>query len=690
MKGKHLFYLLVVASLLAGIWALPVAGQEPTPSAGQAPAGAVDLTLGVAPTIPDNLPAGGSVPAGGSPLLVLDDFNRADGPLGPDWSTFTGSCSIVSEAARCSYGVAVYTGPGAGDGSEAAVDVQTNGTPLQYVGVVLHAVNGGSYPFLKVQDQSGDGRFEYGACYLGNNGGLGSFGLGFYPLDQSFASAHMSAKQEGTTVTIEFTNVDGGTLPDQTYVCTGAPAPSGSVAGIDGYAMIAQVDNFGYGAAEPGIYINPENQGGGIEPGGSDDFNLNLLNASGGDEIVDFTYSATGPGTCSGPAASPLLADGESWPFVVTVNMDPGAQNGDVVDCEIYGLGQYSGYDDTAYIHAEAAYPGPPAYALDVYPGYNLVHWDDVEIPNGWTVVGSVPGFRPAGDFLGDNFDILYALNYDTNAFSTIDTATGAETIIGTSTPTGSWTGMAGTADGSTLYASSSNCGVESYLYEVDPGTGALTLIGPMRAGSCMIDIAINADGDMYGVDIVDDSLYQIDTGTGAATYVGYTGASANYAQGMDFDNASGTLYWAAYTTGGEMRTIDLNTGASTLLGSTGAEMDCLAIPTVPGGAPCVFATHVRIIPLGASPLLLGIVRVATGNGAPPVPGATVDVEWTLPIGGGYVVPQSRVTNGNGLAFPIMIHPFPGTYYLDLVSISAPGYDYCPDQNFEDHASWTP
>ena len=227
---------------------------------------------------------------------------------------------------------------------------------------------------------------------------------------------------------------------------------------------------------------------------------------------------------------------------------------------------------------------GASAYGLDVYPGGNLVNFPDADIPGSWNIIGAVPQFHPAADFLNGDFSTLYALDYDTNQFVSIDTATGARTVIGTTSPNGSWSGMTGATDG-TLYAVSSVCGSNSTLYTIDPNSGALTTIGNIGAGTCIIDIAINAEGQMYGVDIVSDVLYQIDPNTGVGTLVGPLGASANYAQGMDFEETSGILYWAAYTASGEMRVIDTNTGASALVGAFpgGAEVDGLAFAT--GGA---------------------------------------------------------------------------------------------------------
>jgi hypothetical protein len=228
---------------------------------------------------------------------------------------------------------------------------------------------------------------------------------------------------------------------------------------------------------------------------------------------------------------------------------------------------------------------GEPAYALDVYPGYNLVYIPDTTVPGTWNVIAPVPQFHSAADFLNGDFSTLYALDYDTNQFVTIDTTSGARTVIGTATGNGNWSGMTGATDG-TLYAVSSVCGTSSTLYTIDPATGALTQIGNITNATCMIDIAINAQGEMYGVDIVNDVLVQVDPATGAGTVVGSLGVSANYAQGMDFEEDTGILYWAAYTTQGELRIIDTATGASTLVGAFpgGNEVDGLAFATGGGG----------------------------------------------------------------------------------------------------------
>jgi hypothetical protein len=493
------------------------------------------------------------------------------------------------------------------------------------------------------------------------------------------------------TVTIEFTNIDGGSQPDQTYVCDGAPAIEGTDIGINGYAGVARIDNFGIpGEMEPGLYLDPEYQAGSIPPGESDDFDMSVLNLTGGQALCNLYYTPTGPGDCGGPASLDPIDDGGTAAFRVTVDMDPGAVPGDVVACEVLIEDVVSGYTDTALIEAEPAFPGQGAYGLDVYPGYQLVQWDDIDVPGVWNLLGSRPEFHPAGDFLGDDYYTMYALEYYSNEFVAIDVGTNTRTVIGYATPTGNWTGMTGTADGSTLYASSSDCGVESYLYEIDPATGALTLIGPMRAGSCMIDIAINAAGEMYGVDIVDDSLYMIDTATGAATYIGSTGASANYAQGLDFDCTTGTLYWAAYTSSGEMRTIDTGTGMSTLVGGFpgGNEVDCLAIV---GGEPPEDTIHVEAIDGYFSmdymgrPILRSYVYVADDEGSM-MPFVMVDAAIWVPDGGPHY--RSRFTKYSGAARFHWGSWTYGDWELCVDGLTLAGYTYAPGDNVITCQEW--
>ncbi|MCF8056246.1 MAG: carboxypeptidase regulatory-like domain-containing protein [Desulfocapsa sp.] len=222
---------------------------------------------------------------------------------------------------------------------------------------------------------------------------------------------------------------------------------------------------------------------------------------------------------------------------------------------------------------------GVSSCAMDIV-AENMVVFPDGGVPTTMNTVGSVPETDYfAGDFLNNDFSKMYVIDYGTNQLYSVSTQDASATLIGSTVPVSgqSWTGMTGAVDG-TLYASSSTCGT-STLYTVDTLTGTATSVGVISNAPCIIDIAINDSGEMFGVDIVNNNLVQINPATGAGTIVGSVGINANYAQGMDFEDGSDVLYWAAYSTTGELRTIDTTTGASALVDAFpgGTQIDCLA-----------------------------------------------------------------------------------------------------------------
>jgi subtilisin family serine protease len=227
---------------------------------------------------------------------------------------------------------------------------------------------------------------------------------------------------------------------------------------------------------------------------------------------------------------------------------------------------------------------GEPAFAVDAYPGENLVSIPDTTAPGVWNVVGSVASTAFfAGDFTGGDFSTLYVVNYNDNNLYAVDTSNAAYTLVGATTPPAgeTFSGLSGEPGGE-LYGLTTTCAGSS-LVTVDPATGATTLLGALPGIDCGIDLAYNTDEDqIYIVDIITDSLFRVDPGTLAVTNVGLLGVAANYAQGMDYEEETGILYWAAYTAQGELRVIDMSTGASALVGAfpSGAEVDSFAFAT--------------------------------------------------------------------------------------------------------------
>jgi len=103
----------------------------------------------------------------------------------------------------------------------------------------------------------------------------------------------------------------------------------------------------------------------------------------------------------------------------------------------------------------------------------------------------------------------------------------------------------------------------------------------------------------MYGVEIVTDTLVAIDKTTGEAQTPGSIGFDANFAEGLDFDDTTNTLYFAAVdnsTGAAEMYTLDTDTGAGTLISPispdpTGTQYAALGIARLTG--ICAYPSNV-------------------------------------------------------------------------------------------------
>lgn len=241
-----------------------------------------------------------------------------------------------------------------------------------------------------------------------------------------------------------------------------------------------------------------------------------------------------------------------------------------------------------------------PAYGvnLNVLDGNTFVSLDAAH-PENVTVIAPTSRTLVGGAFLNNDFSKFYTIDFDTGDFLYLDTSDGSETVIGNTGIGGgvdSWSGLAADPGTSILYGTTTQMsgGLSSWLYSIDATTGHATPIGPME-GVRIIDIAIGPGGArgslarIFGVDIAGDNL--VDLGSGV---VGPLGFNAEFAEGLDFDQATGTLYFAAvndesvFSQPGQMYTIDTTTGHATLVGGisadpAGAQISAFAIATVGG-----------------------------------------------------------------------------------------------------------
>ena len=87
-----------------------------------------------------------------------------------------------------------------------------------------------------------------------------------------------------------------------------------------------------------------------------------------------------------------------------------------------------------------------------------------------------------------------------------IDTPTGARRSIADANNNlgEGYGGLAYDSTTGTMFAASTTCGSSSHLWTIDRATGATTLVGEITGAACIVAIAVDAQGEMYGIDIVD------------------------------------------------------------------------------------------------------------------------------------------------------------------------------------------
>ncbi len=300
-----------------------------------------------------------------------------------------------------------------------------------------------------------------------------------------------------------------------------------------------------------------------------------------------------------------------------------------------------------------------PAYAISsLMPG--LETFDALDPAGTMTPIFLNDDWVYSATFVGNDFTKLYAIVNDSwetpaGSYGTIDTATGAFTLIGPITGAAStqWSGMVEDPLTGIVYAvnfTDQIGGANATLYTIDLSTGQATHIGPIDGPGVnpvryISGIAISPAGLMYGIDLYGQSLIAIDKTSGAASVIESLGLNVQYIQDLKFDPSTGDLYWASFYidgTGnpfGEMRVIDPLTAASQAIGPFPAageypvdEISALAIarPSVgcsaPGDVPWLsLSPTAGTIAAGAAPAAVTAAFDATGL-APGLHQATVCV----------------------------------------------------------------
>ena len=226
-------------------------------------------------------------------------------------------------------------------------------------------------------------------------------------------------------------------------------------------------------------------------------------------------------------------------------------------------------------------------YGLNMRGGYQMYQTTTDDFVGGFSMFGDPWAEASFAMDLDPTATTMYAIMYDqVNTYGTVDLDTGVFSPLGQlSGPTQvNTTGLSVDPTTGTWYLTN-----QDGLYAGDIATGVFDFVGPMGFDLC-IDIAIDSQGNAYGMDIALDELFSIDLATGAGTSIGPTGMPANYAQGMDFDYATDTLYATVYTGGGTgaFCWYDLDTGWANIIQDTyvlNAEMEMVVATGIPGPA---------------------------------------------------------------------------------------------------------
>jgi hypothetical protein len=280
--------------------------------------------------------------------------------------------------------------------------------------------------------------------------------------------------------------------------------------------------------------------------------------------------------------------------------------------------------------------------------------------PGTFNTIDTLDGDFYTGD-IGTNGE-LYTIDYNTGRVKRINLGTFVQTVVGIATPAVGhfWIGLGYNSVNSTMYALSTD-GVNTNLYTLNQTTAAITLIGSIpTSGLSPIGLAINAAGVAYTIELTNDQLYSINLTTGIPAVVGSLGIDANYAQDLDFDPVTGTLYWAAYNNtalAAELRTINTTTGASTLVGAlangTLSEIGVFAIAGNPTYAWSTGATTSSISVNSANTYTLTVTSAG---------GCTATASQAVTSGS--VTPGITPSNPNVCAGPVTLTATGGGTYL--------------------------
>jgi hypothetical protein len=182
-----------------------------------------------------------------------DQFNRANGPLGADWTTFAGTYNINGNKVDAT-GTFSYTDNNvancAASASKVSVVIGDNpGTALVYVALRIGVNVGGGNFYVKVQDQTALGDYRNYGFYVNNGSNPGGYGVfGVLPIPFDYGRMDVSYDAGTDRMRMDLDQYNDGSIEQTVYSNAGASAwaLSGTGHGVGTYAAsgVISFDNF--------------------------------------------------------------------------------------------------------------------------------------------------------------------------------------------------------------------------------------------------------------------------------------------------------------------------------------------------------------------------------------------------------------------------------------------------------------
>ena len=279
-----------------------------------------------------------------------DDFNRANGSIGGNWTPISGSYSISSNMGSGTGSLAYMTNSNTNCAASATkYSVKFGANPsggLVYVAAMfgISGAPGSNSYFVKIQNQSGTPSWNTYGFYVGNNGGGGSYGqFGTLPLTCLEGRIDVYVGPTGQMV-MDVDEFDDGSI-EQTVMSNGQASAAGGLANT----------GFGLGTYGTITFDNYEVNGG---CGGPPAFSLTK-----GGSCPGATTLSTANGTASSPVA---ILYGNAGSFV----KPSGACAGITLGISNPNLGAFLNANGagaaSVSFNASAAFCGKTVQAVDV------------------------------------------------------------------------------------------------------------------------------------------------------------------------------------------------------------------------------------------------------------------------------------------------------------------------------------